>query len=122
MRPPLGQQSGQPLGGIVTAAAPDADERFGLDGSHRLQRLRHHRHRRVWQHPGVHAGTALTQRRLHPLHHIGVLQNRRSANNHRRVGHHLIERVAQLANRLRGANHVARHRAVVIRQSALPIL
>ena len=120
--PALGQERGQPLSRIVAAAAPDAHQGFGLGRFHRLQRLRQHGHRRMRQHPGVQSGTTLTQRLLHPLHHIGMLQNRRAANNHGRVGHQLVERVAQAADRIRSANHVARHGTVVIRQSIWQIL
>ncbi len=48
-------------------------------------------------------------------------QNRGAADDHGFVGHQLVERVAQLTDGIRGANHVARHGTIVIRQGMLQI-
>ena len=78
----LGQQRRHCLGGVVGAAAADADEHVGLHFPGHFYAGLHRLHRRVGRHPGIGAGVAWTQSLPDPRNHVARLQDGGAAGDH----------------------------------------
>ena len=94
----LGQQGRHRLGGVVGAAAADADEDVGLEFLRHIHAGLHGLHRRVRGHSRVGAGVAMAQRLLNSRHHIARLEYGGAAGNHHPTATESVQRPGQFCD------------------------